>query len=129
MKHYESWGRYPRANHTRVVKLRAADSLPTLNRDETMLAYAQGRSYGDSCLNDGGILLDTSSLSGIIAFDREHGTIRCDAGSTLAEILDLVVPCGWFLPVAPGTKHVSVGGAIANDVHGKNHHRAGTFGH
>ena len=93
-----------------------------------MLAYAQGRSYGDSCLNDGGILLDTSSLSSIIAFDREHGIIRCDAGTTLAEILDLVVPSGWFLPVAPGTKYVSVGGAIANDVHGKNHHRAGTFG-
>ena len=128
MKRYESWGRYPHANHTRVVKLSAADSLPALNRGETMLAYAQGRSYGDSCLNDGGILLDTSSLSSIIAFDREHGIIRCDAGTTLAEILDLVVPSGWFLPVAPGTKHVSVGGAIANDVHGKNHHRAGTFG-
>ena len=93
-----------------------------------MLAYAQGRSYGDSCLNDGGILLDTSSLSGIIAFARDLGILRCDAGTTVAEILDLVVPSGWFLPVAPGTTHISVGGAIANDVHGKNHHRVGTFG-
>ena len=93
-----------------------------------MLAFAQGRSYGDTCLNDGGILLDTISLSGIILFDRQSGVIRCEAGTTLADILELIVPHGWFLPVIPGTKHVSVGGAIAHDVHGKNHHRAGTFG-
>jgi FAD/FMN-containing dehydrogenase len=93
-----------------------------------MLAFAQGRSYGDTCLNDGGILLDTALLSGIISFDQEHGLLRCEAGTTLAQILELIVPSGWFLPVAPGTKHVSIGGAIAHDVHGKNHHRAGTFG-
>ena len=129
MKRYESWGRYPQANHSKIIKVKSGeDALPTISRDETMLAHGQGRSYGDSCLNNGGILLDTSSLSGIIAFDRDRGILRCDAGTTLAEILDLIVPHGWFLPVAPGTKHVSVGGAIANDVHGKNHHRAGTFG-
>ena len=93
-----------------------------------MLAFGQGRSYGDTCLNDGGILLDTSSLSSIISFDRQHGVIRCEAGTTLAEILELIVPHRWFVPVIPGTRHVSVGGAIAHDVHGKNHHRAGTFG-
>jgi FAD/FMN-containing dehydrogenase len=93
-----------------------------------MLAFAQGRSYGDTCLNDGGTLLDTALLSGIISFDKERGLLRCEAGTTLAKILELIVPQGWFLPVAPGTKYVSVGGAIAHDVHGKNHHRAGTFG-
>ena len=93
-----------------------------------MLAFAQGRSYGDTCLNDGGILLDTTALSNIISFDRQLGVIRCEAGTTLAEILELIVPHRWFLPVTPGTKQVSVGGAIAHDVHGKNHHRAGTFG-
>ncbi len=129
MKHYESWGRYPRANHTKIVKVkRREDKLPAIEHGESMLAFAQGRSYGDTCLNDGGILLDTALLSGVISFDKNHGLLRCEAGTTLAEILELIVPQRWFLPVAPGTKHVSVGGAIAHDVHGKNHHCAGTFG-
>ena len=63
-----------------------------------------------------------------ISFDEARGVLRCEAGVTLAEVLALIVPRGWFLPVVPGTKWVSIGGAIANDVHGKNHHRAGTFG-
>lgn len=129
MKRYESWGRYPQARHTKVVTIKArADQLPSTEHRESMLPFAQGRSYGDTCLNDGGILLDTSLLSGIISFDKEHGILRCEAGTTLEKILELIVPHGWFLPVAPGTKQVSVGGAIAHDVHGKNHHRAGTFG-
>ncbi|HET6891447.1 MAG TPA: FAD-binding oxidoreductase [Pyrinomonadaceae bacterium] len=128
MKRYESWGRYPHANHTRVITVRTADILPAVHQGESMLAFAQGRSYGDTCLNDGGILLDTSLLSGILSFDKERGVLRCEAGTTLAKILELIIQYGWFLPVAPGTKYVSVGGAIAHDVHGKNHHRAGTFG-
>jgi FAD/FMN-containing dehydrogenase len=67
-------------------------------------------------------------LDRLIAFDQERGLLRCEAGVTLAAILALIVPRGWFLPVLPGTRWVSVGGAIANDIHGKNHHRAGTFG-
>ncbi|MEJ2397538.1 MAG: FAD-binding oxidoreductase, partial [Gammaproteobacteria bacterium] len=63
-----------------------------------------------------------------IDFDREQGIVRCEAGISFAEILNLIVPHGWFLPVTPGTKFVSLGGAVANDVHGKNHHQAGTFG-
>src|SRR5438105_11627281 len=93
-----------------------------------MLAYGQGRSYGDCCLNDGGKLLRTAGLDRFISFDSGSGLLRCEAGVTLGEILRLMVPRGFFLPVVPGTKHVSVGGAIANDIHGKNHHRAGTFG-
>jgi FAD/FMN-containing dehydrogenase len=97
--------------------------LPT-----TVLPFACGRSYGDSCLNPGGVVLDVTALDRFMAFDPEAGMLRCEAGVTLAEILAVVVPHGWFLPVVPGTQHVSVGGAIANDIHGKNHHRAGTFG-
>jgi len=93
-----------------------------------VLPYACGRSYGDSCLNEGGLLLDVRGLDRLIAFDQERGLLQCEAGVTLAEILALTVPRGWFLPVVPGTRWVSVGGAIANDIHGKNHHRAGTFG-
>jgi FAD/FMN-containing dehydrogenase len=74
------------------------------------------------------LLLDMRGLDRLISFDVEHGVIRCEAGVMLGDILDLTVPAGWFLPVSPGTKFVTVGGAIANDVHGKNHHCAGSFG-
>ncbi len=123
----ESWGRYPQATHAREVPLAwRADLLLPATRP--LLAYGQGRSYGDSCLNDGGTLLRTAGLDRFVSLDPKSGILRCEAGVTLGEILRLVVPRGLFLPVVPGTKHVSVGGAIANDIHGKNHHRAGTFG-
>jgi FAD/FMN-containing dehydrogenase len=93
-----------------------------------VLPFACGRSYGDSCLNDGGALLDVAGLDRLIAFDADQGLLRCEPGVTLAQVLAVIVPRGWFLPVLPGTRWVSVGGAIANDIHGKNHHRAGTFG-
>ncbi|MFL5591430.1 MAG: FAD-binding protein [Ktedonobacteraceae bacterium] len=96
--------------------------------EQPLLPYAYGRSYGDSCLNEGGVSLDVSHLRRFISFDEEEGILCCEAGVSLAEVLELVVPRGWFIPVSPGTRFVSVGGAIANDVHGKNHHRAGTFG-
>lgn len=105
---------------------RKAEALP--EADGSLLAYGQGRSYGDACLNNGGTLLDTAALDRILAFDAETGVVRCEAGVTLAELLAFAVPREWFLPVTPGTKFVTVGGAIANDVHGKNHHRDGTFG-
>jgi FAD/FMN-containing dehydrogenase len=95
---------------------------------ESVLPYGQARSYGDICLNDGGALLDTTGLNRFIAFDDKKGVLRCESGVTLGEILAVVVPRGWFPPVLPGTQYVSLGGAIANDVHGKNHHRAGSFG-
>ncbi|MFA6964628.1 FAD-dependent oxidoreductase [Bosea sp. (in: a-proteobacteria)] len=93
-----------------------------------VLAYGNGRSYGDSCLNDGGRLILGRSLDRILAFDRESGLVTCEAGVLLDDLLALVVPAGWFPPVTPGTCFVTIGGALANDVHGKNHHRAGTFG-
>jgi FAD/FMN-containing dehydrogenase len=99
-----------------------------LPEQRPLLAFGRGRSYGDSCLNDGGALVHTSALDRFISFDAQTGIVRCEAGVTLAQILALAVPRGWFLNVVPGTKFVSVGGAIANDIHGKNHHRKGTFG-
>jgi FAD/FMN-containing dehydrogenase len=123
----ESWGRYPQATHAREVPLAWRADL-VLPATRPLLAYGQGRSYGDSCLNDGGTLLRTAGLDRFISLDADSGVLRCEAGVTLGEILRLAVPRGLFLPVVPGTKHVSVGGAIANDIHGKNHHRAGTFG-
>ncbi len=121
-----SWGGYPQAQQ-RVVRIERRDAtLP--DTQEPMLAYGNGRSYGDSCLNDGGVLLHTRGLDRFIAFDAQRGVLRCEAGVLLSEILDFAVPRGWMLPVLPGTQFVTVGGAIANDVHGKNHHRVGSFG-
>ena len=129
MQAFQSWGRYPPARQSTLQLRWAGDALPLpVTGGDTLLPYGQGRSYGDSCLNDGGTLLLTEGLDRFIHFDRAGGLLRCEAGVTLAEILRLIVPQGWFLPVTPGTKFVSLGGAIANDVHGKNHHRAGTFG-
>jgi FAD/FMN-containing dehydrogenase len=129
MRRYESWGRYPRAGPVTAVPIYwRSDTLNFQEFRQSVLPFGQGRSYGDVCLNDGGIVLDTESLSHFISFDETSGLIRCEAGITLAEILNVAVPRGWFLPVTPGTKFISVGGAIANDIHGKNHHRIGTFG-
>lgn len=126
---YESWGRFPTAEHD-AVKLRWRDeNLPLPDATEqSALPYGNGRSYGDVCLNDGGLLLDCRGLDRFIAFDEDKGILRCEAGVLLSKILALCVPRGWFLAVTPGTQYVTVGGAIANDVHGKNHHREGTFG-
>ncbi|GAB4334257.1 MAG: FAD-binding oxidoreductase [Calditrichia bacterium] len=126
---YESWGRIPRVRHSKIVPVAWQDSLPSLSDfDEPVLAYGLGRSYGDSCLNHDGVLLDMRPLNRYLAFDPESGILKCEAGVTLAEIVEHFAPKGWFLPVTPGTKFVTIGGAIANDVHGKNHHVAGTFG-
>jgi FAD/FMN-containing dehydrogenase len=122
----QSWGRYPHARQIIIDVFHRHQVVPPA--DIKLLPYGNGRSYGDSCLNDGGILLRTRRMDRFIRFDPIHGELECESGVLLADILDLVVPQGWFLPVTPGTKFVTVGGAIANDVHGKNHHVAGTFG-
>jgi FAD/FMN-containing dehydrogenase len=102
------------------------DPLPA--HDGRFLAYGMGSSYGDSCLLDDGAMFETRMLDRVLAFDQESGIVRCEAGCTLAGLLEFCVPRGWFPPVTPGTKRVTLGGCVANDVHGKNHHGAGTFG-
>src|SRR5271163_3920601 len=124
---FESWGRYPRLPAEVRPLFWKEDFPPPRISSEKMLAVGMGRSYGDVCLLKNGTLLRTPHLDRLISFDEQTGLLRCEAGVTLAEILDFAVPLGWFLPVTPGTKYVTVGGAIANDIHGKNHHVAGTF--
>ncbi|MBV9019834.1 MAG: FAD-binding oxidoreductase [Ktedonobacteraceae bacterium] len=125
----QSWGHYPQLEPMAVVPVFWLSDLPDLAAfEQPVLPFAYGRSYGDSCLNEGGVSLNVSYLKRFISFDPKEGLLRCEAGMSLADILQVVVPRGWFLPVSPGTKFVSVGGAIANDIHGKNHHKAGTFG-
>jgi decaprenylphospho-beta-D-ribofuranose 2-oxidase len=86
-----------------------------------------GRSYGDAAQLGAGLVLETARLKGF-SLDAARGTVSVGAGVTLGELLGELVPAGWMLPVVPGTQHVSVGGAIASDIHGKNHGSAGTFG-
>ena len=126
----ESWGRLPGAGESSVVSLAWRDETVAAIRRAggPLLPRGLGRSYGDSCLNEGGVLLDATPLSRLISFDRERKLLRCEAGVSLEQLVAFLVPRGLFLPVTPGTRHVTVGGAIANDVHGKNHHVAGTFG-
>lgn len=121
----ESWGRYPRQKCFYQPLFWRSDALPDVS--QKILPHGLGRSYGDSCLNENGVLLGTRGLNRFIAFDEQTGLLRCEAGVSLDEILKFAVPKGWFLPTTPGTKFVTLGGAIANDVHGKNHHRSGTF--
>ncbi len=122
-----SWGRYPRVTQN-VVRMTDRHAPLPLPAEGSVLPYGLGRSYGDSCLNGGGTLIETRALRRFISFDRQTGEIACEAGVSLADIIEVALPHGWFLPVTPGTKFVTLGGAIANDVHGKNHHRAGSIG-
>ncbi|CDX12694.1 FAD linked oxidase [Mesorhizobium sp. ORS 3324] len=94
----------------------------------SLLAYGNGSSYGDSCQNDAGAVVDMRPLDRIRAFNAETGVIEADAGVLLSDIIAHAAPYGFFPAVVPGTQFVTLGGAVANDVHGKNHHRRGTFG-
>lgn len=126
---YRSWGHIPTVKPLAVQPAWRPSKLVDVSQGaRSVLAYGNGRSYGDSCFNSKGLLIDTRALDKLILFDRETGTLRAEPGITFSEILAIIVPNGWFLPVTPGTSFVTLGGAIANDVHGKNHHCDGTFG-
>lgn len=127
-----SWGRVVRAPH-HVLRPRFGTEVEAALRAArsqglSALGYGLGRSYGDSNLNPDGALIDMAGLDRLIAFDPHTGVLRADAGVSLSAILRFSVPKGWFLPTTPGSRFVTLGGAIANDVHGKNHHTAGAFG-
>jgi decaprenylphospho-beta-D-ribofuranose 2-oxidase len=124
--HLEGWGRYPTVDAQMVAPSSAAAARAVLLEDAApLIARGNGRSYGDSSL--AGRVLATRNLRLLRAFDATTGELRCEAGVLLSELLEVFVPRGWFLPVTPGTKYVSVAGAIASDVHGKNHHVDGCF--
>lgn len=123
-----SWGRVQREAHQLLGLNSRHQTLPMPADAQSVLPFGNGRSYGDSNLNPGGALLLAGQLDRFIEFDPATGLLRCEAGVLLSTIIQLVLPQGWFLPVTPGTQFVTVGGAVANDVHGKNHHVAGSFG-
>ncbi len=120
-----SWGMYPKIKST-VFSLRDTESLRAYTeKTEEFIPYGNGRSYGDSALNDN--ILYAKPYNNFLAFDAQEGILECQAGVLLSEILDAFVKRGWFLKVTPGTKLITIGGAIASDVHGKNHHVEGCF--
>lgn len=120
-----AWGRYPCIEAEGRFFWTRKDLLECLDGPGDCIVYAKGRSYGDSAINERVIL--TGRYDKILYFDAKEGVVTCESGVTLAEIIEVFLPRGWFLSVTPGTKFVSVGGAIASDVHGKNHHKAGCF--
>ena len=120
-----NWGNYPVID-AEVFVPRSVEELKNIVVTSTeTISRGLGRCYGDSSLNQS--IISTERLNHFLSFDSEKGILTCESGVSLAEILEVIVPKGWFLPVTPGTKFVTLGGAIAADVHGKNHHRAGSL--
>jgi FAD/FMN-containing dehydrogenase len=128
MRRISSWGRLSAPLH-KVVPLMDRDRVGSvLAMHRPGISFGMGRSYGDVCLNPNGVLWSTRGLDRFIQFDELTGRLVCETGVLLRDIQQLTLPYGWMLPVTPGTQLVTVGGAIANDVHGKNHHGYGSFG-
>lgn len=123
----EGWGRFPvqSCQVARPEKRSGALSLAIDNDVESIIARGLGRAYGDAALNENSGVLLNEKLGRFLHFDEQSGVLHAEAGASFADILQTFVPRGWFLPVVPGTKFVTLGGAVACDVHGKNHHRDG----
>ena len=124
------WGRYPRysAQSALFTDRDQRDQLFEQDAPHPLLAFGLGRSYGDAGLPPAhGGAIRTTALNRILDFDPSTGWVRCEAGLSIYDLIDIFLPRGFFPPVVPGTQFVTVGGAIANDIHGKNHHVDGTF--
>lgn len=119
-----SWGRFPSIENSRIQQA-STETIHRLLQQPTITPRGLGRSYGDSAL--GANVVSSSRLDKFISFDSENGLLHCQSGVSMGEILAVVLPQGWFLPVLPGTQYVTVGGAISSDIHGKNHHIDGCF--
>jgi len=124
------WGNFPRqqCQVVRPVSVGAVRRIVVEGKRRSYISRGLGRSYGDSSLNQGEGVIVHTGRDRFLGFDTQTGVLQCEAGVSLAEIIDVFLPRGWFLPTTPGTKFVTVGGAIAADVHGKSHHRDGSFG-
>ena len=119
-----SWGMYPKVR-SKILKFFDNDTLKSDLKTHSLIPYGNGRSYGDSALGD--VMLDMRDHNRFISYDEKEGLLEVESGVLLSEIIEAFVPRGWFLKVTPGTKLITVGGAIASDIHGKNHHQEGCF--
>lgn len=119
------WGNYPKVRAKVYDGLDPVVSYKNITSKKNLIPIGNGRSYGDSAVNEQ--VLDVTRHNYFLDFNSVNGILHCEAGVLLSEIIDVFISQGWFLPVTPGTKFVTVGGAIASDIHGKNHHVAGSF--
>jgi decaprenylphospho-beta-D-ribofuranose 2-oxidase len=124
-KSIANWGNYPVIESDEQSFAFPEQLKELLSRDSSFIARGNGRCYGDASLAP--TTISTLKFDKILSFDIASGVFECQSGLTLDQILEVIVPCGWFLPVTPGTKFITVGGAVASDVHGKNHHVDGSF--
>lgn len=125
MKRVSNWGNTPEIN-AKVIPFHTSGQLKAAFQQlKELIPRGMGRCYGDSALNN--TIISTTEFNRILSFDNEKGVLVCQSGITLESILDYCVPLGWFLPVTPGTKFVTIGGAVAANVHGKNHHVHGSI--
>ncbi|HMR00751.1 MAG TPA: FAD-binding oxidoreductase, partial [Ignavibacteria bacterium] len=120
------FGKYPKAK-CKVTRPPGIFDINELLKNNTVIPRGLGRSYGDASLNDKGVVSESLLMNRFISFDEETGILKCEAGVTYKDLLDTFVIRGWFPAVTPGTKYVTMGGAIASDVHGKNHHKIGSI--
>lgn len=124
-KQIANWGNYPVIEANEESFSFPEQLIELLSRQERFIPRGNGRCYGDASLAENTI--STLKFDKILSFDKENGIFECQSGLTLDQILDVIIPAGWFLPITPGTKFITVGGAVASDVHGKNHHVDGSF--
>jgi FAD/FMN-containing dehydrogenase len=120
-----NWGKFPEIEADVFEFNNTQKYVELVQAHRQLIPRGMGRCYGDSALNKN--ILSTLKLNHLLAFDADKGILTCEAGVTFEEIIRLFIPQGWFMPVTPGTKFITVGGAIASDIHGKNHHARGTF--
>lgn len=121
----KTWGNYPIIDNESLEFTSKKILKKIIKNNNDLIPYGNGRSYGDSALNK--IIISIKQYNNFISFDETNGVIHVQSGVLLSEILNVIVPKGWFLKVTPGTKLITIGGAIASDVHGKNHHVSGCF--
>ena len=124
-KEVANWGLYPTIKANVFEPHSYNEIIHCIKNNESIIARGNGKCYGDASLSKN--IISTSNLNKIISFDEQNGIIQCQSGVLLSSILELIVPKGYFLPVTPGTKFISIGGAFASDIHGKNHHIEGVF--
>jgi len=124
-KKIANWGNYPVMESNEVQFTTVKEVQQIVSNAHNAIPRGNGRCYGDASLAEETI--STLKFDKVLSFDTENGILECQSGLTLDKILEIIVPKGWFLPVTPGTKFITVGGAVGSDVHGKNHHVDGSF--